>query len=200
MGTNEMVLDLKHDKAGNAYVITWGHGKNLYSFDPQGKLRFSRLLPEMGANRLDVYDDRLYVFTSAGGRLYQLGLDGQPVAQVRLNIDPGPTGGCDNYSLGDADYWYVPERHQLLHRTSDEMRVLDEQFQLVVEWAGETFFDKDVSDETFTRELHGYALSPDRQRIAQLEASYYFTKSAYQDVQSLGHAPGDSRLDRQAAR
>ena len=34
------------------------------------------------------------------------------------------------------------------------------------------------------RKLHGYALSPDQQRIAQLETSTYFTKSGYEDRRS----------------
>jgi outer membrane protein assembly factor BamB len=39
-----------------------------------------------------------------------------------------------------------------------------------------------VADKTLRRQLHGYALSPDGSRIAQLESSRYFTKKGYEDA------------------
>jgi len=89
MGNNEYVLDMKFDKAGNIYLNTWGHGDNLYSLDAQGKLRFSRRLPEMGVARLDVGTDRVAAFTAYGSRLYQIGLDGKPLGQAQLTLDVG---------------------------------------------------------------------------------------------------------------
>ncbi len=183
LGTNELVQDLQFDPAGNVYAITWGHGKNLYSLKPDGTERFSRHLPEMGANRLSVHADRLYAYTSAGARLYQLSLDNQPRSQARLNMDPGDVIGCDNYSLSTIDFQYLPERKLLLHNMGDTMRLLDEQFQTVAQWQGEEYSDKDVGDSVMRRTLHGYVLSPDQQRIAQLETSSYFTKAGYEDRQ-----------------
>jgi outer membrane protein assembly factor BamB len=181
MGTNELVMDVQQDKAGNLYAITWGHGKNLYSFAPDGKPRFSRMLPQMGTNRLSVHDDRLYAYTSAGARLYRLTLDNKPVTQARLNMDLGSAPGCDGYELSSCDYLYLPGAKLLLHNQGDRLRLLDDDFRIVAEWTGEPYRDKDVSDEVLYRTLHGYALSPDGQRISQLEASSYFTKAGYQD-------------------
>ena len=179
-GNNEQVLDLKFDRAGNMYIITWGHGDNLYSLDPGGKLRFSRHLPEMGAWRLDVFDDRLVVATAAGSRLYQLTLDGKPISQVRLTMDPGPIGD-DEYRLSYPRYEYLPVTRQILQNIG-VMRVFDEQGNVLRQWEGEKYADKDVSDRVMTRSLLGYAFSPDHSRIAQLEASMYFTRVDYQDV------------------
>jgi len=181
MGTNELVYDLQFDKAGNLYAITWGHGKNLYSLSPDGKPRFSRHLPEMGTNRLNVCEDRLLAYTSAGARVYVLGLDNKPLAQARLNAIPGPVNRCDSFDLSHADYLYLPGQRRLLNNLGERMRVLDEQFNIVAEWKGEAYRDKDVSDEDLHRELHGYAVSPDGQRIAQLETSMYYTKVSYLD-------------------
>jgi len=182
-GTNEMVVDIKFDKAGNLYVITWGHGKNLYSFTPDGKLRFSKFLPEMGTNRLSVHDDRILVYTAAGARYYALTLDGKPIHQAKLNMDPGTTRYRDGYGLSWANFAWSPARKVLLHSQSDRMRVLDEQFNIVGEWEGEKYFDKDVSDFERIRTMHGFVLSPDRLRLAQLERSTYFTKwGSYKDV------------------
>ena len=181
MDSNEMVLDMQFDKAGNAYVITWGHGKNLYSLTPDGKIRFSLFLPEMGADRLQVADDRVLVHTAAGARVYQCTLDGKPISQARLNMDPGTTWD-DEYELASTDFLYLSDKHLLLHNMGDRMRVLDDEDHIVNEWQGEPFFDKDVSDEIFHRELHAYALSPDRQRIAQVESSFYFAKRGYEDM------------------
>jgi len=181
-GTNELVLDIKFDDAGNAYAITWGHGKNLYSVDPDGKLRFARFLPEMGTNELRVHDDRIYSYTAAGARLYRLTLDGEPIAQARLNMDPGSTGYRDNYSLSTAHFRYLPEPGWLLHNRGEEVRIYDDAFNIVASWKGETFEDRDVSDKIHRRQLHGYALSSDGQRIAQLETSFYYTKWGPKDV------------------
>jgi outer membrane protein assembly factor BamB len=183
MGTNELVMDVQQDRDGNYYIITWGHGKNLYSLTADGKPRFSRYLPEMGANRLSVHNDRLYVYTSAGARLYALTLDGTPLGQARLNMDPGPANQCDDYSLSDIDYLYLADKHLLLHNNGDRMRVLDDQYRIVAEWRGEEFRDRDVSDEILRRTPHAFVLSPDRTRIAQLEASWYFAKSGEKDRQ-----------------
>src|SRR5204863_5405353 len=119
-----------------------------------GKPRFSRHLPEMGANHLRVHDDRIYVYTAAGGRLYQLTLDGQPVSQARLNMDPGPTHMCDNYELSDADFRYLSGPRLLLHNHGDRVRLLDDHCRIVAEWRGESFRDKDVSDELMHRTLN----------------------------------------------
>ena len=173
--------DLQFDPAGNVYAVTWGHGKNLFSLKPDGTERFSRHLPEMGVNRLSVFADRLYAYTSAGARLYQLSLDNQPRSQARLNMDPGGVIACDNYGLSSIDFQYLPQQKLLLHNMGDRMRLLDEQFQTVAQWEGEEYTDKDVSDTIMRRAVHGYVLSPDQQRIAQLETSMYFTKSAYED-------------------
>jgi outer membrane protein assembly factor BamB len=182
MGTNELVRDIQFDKAGNLYAITWGHGKNLYSLAPDGKPRFSRFLPEMGTVRLDVFDDRLFAYTAAGARLYQLTLDNRPLGQARLNMDPGGVIGDDVYQLSDSiEYLYVPSAKRLLHNHGDRMRLLDEQFGIVAQWRGEEYRDKDVSDEVLYRRQYGFVLSPDGQRIAQLETSSYFTKTGYMD-------------------
>src|SRR5262249_47442825 len=98
-------------------------------------------------------------------------------------MDPGSVIGCDNYELSfSVDFQYVPGKKHLLHNHGDRMRLLDEQFNIVAEWRGEEYKDKDVSDEILYRQLHGFVLSPDGQRLAQLETSTYFTKSGYQDV------------------
>lgn len=181
MGTNEMVNDLKFDAAGNLYAITWGHGKNLYSFGPGGQPRWSRHLPEMGANRLDVFSDRLLSYTASGARMYHLTLDNKPVAQARLNLVPGSTQECDNYSLSTCDYVWLPQQKRLLHNMGESMRILDEDYNVVAQWHGEEYFDRDVADKVLQRKLHGYAISPGGDRIAQLETSSYFTKWAYKD-------------------
>ncbi len=174
--TNELIKDIQFDKAGNAYAITWGHGKNLYSLSPDGKLRFSLFLPEMGANRLQVGDDRVLVHTSAGARVYQIGLDGKPISQVRLNRDPG-TIWDDEYELAQTDFMYLPERKQILHNTGESMRLLDCEANVAAEWTGEAFTDKDVSDEVMHRGTGQYLLSPDRRTLAQIETSFYFASS-----------------------
>ncbi len=181
LDTNEMVLDIQFDAAGNAYAITWGHGDNLFSFAPDGQLRFRRHLPEMGANRLQVAADRLLAHTAAGARVYQLTLDGQPLSQARLNADPGSATGCDDYELASTDFHYDSAGGRLLHNLGERMRVLDDQYRILAEWPGEAFVDQDVSDEIMHRRLHGYALSPDGERLAQLEASWYFTQKAHED-------------------
>jgi outer membrane protein assembly factor BamB len=183
LGTNELVMDVQFDRAGNLYAITWGHGKDLYAFDADGKPRFSRHLPQMGANHLSVHDDRLYVYTAAGAKLYHLTLDNRPVSQARLNMDPGSTRADDNYELSDADFHYLPGPRLLLHNHGDRVRLLDDQCRIVHEWQGEPFKDRDVSDELLHRTLHGHALSPDGRLIAQLESSWYFTKAGYQDTE-----------------
>jgi outer membrane protein assembly factor BamB len=181
LGTNELVMDVQQDKAGNLYAITWGHGKNLYSLSPDGKLRFARFLPQMGTNRLSVHDDRLFAYTSAGARLYRLGLDNKPQAQARINRDLGEAQGCDGFELSSADYLFLPRKKLLLHNLGERIRLIDDDFRIVAEWRGEPYQDKDVGDETLYRTIHGYALSPDGQRIASLEASLYFTKAGFMD-------------------
>jgi len=184
MGTNEMVVDLKFDTGGNLYVITWGHGKNLYSFAPDGKLRFSKFLPEMGTNHLSIHDDRILAYTSAGARYYALTLDGEPIHQARLNMDPGTTRYRENYGLSWANFAWSPALKLLLHSQEDRMRVLDENFNVVAEWEGEKYFDKDVSDFERIRTQHGFVLSPDKTRMAQIERSMYFTRVSYMDVEA----------------
>src|SRR5262245_65006478 len=92
----------------------------------------------MGVIRMNVFPDRVYAFTSAGGRLYQMTLDGKPVAQARLGMDPGPVGD-DDYSLSEADYQYLPAQHRLIVNLGDRMRVLDDPFNIVSEWLGREY-------------------------------------------------------------
>lgn len=183
MGTNDTVLDVRFDPHGNLYAITWGHGKNLYSLAPDGEARFSRHLPEMGTNRLEVFDGGLFAYTAAGARLYRLDLEGVPRWQARLNMDPGSTHMEDNYHLSHVDFTYLPQRRLLLHNHGDFLRVLDDDLNMVAQWSGEAYEDKDVSDETLHRTLGAYAVSPDGTRIAQLENSLYHTKSGYLDLE-----------------
>lgn len=186
-GNNEQIVDMQADKAGNLYLITWGHGNNLYSLDPDGKLRFTRYLPEMGARGLQLYDDRLLVYTAAGARLYQLALDGKPISQVRLNMDPGiqlgEGGPDDDYALSSAQYEYLPERDQILHWSPllSAMRLINSDGSVAVQWEGEPYTDKDVSDKVLRRDLRSQAFSPDRTRIAQVETSMYYHRIAHQD-------------------
>src|SRR5690606_11304105 len=44
MTNNEMINSMVFDPAGNLYIGTWGHGKNLYSLDAKGQHRFARHL------------------------------------------------------------------------------------------------------------------------------------------------------------
>lgn len=179
-GNNEQVGDIEFDKAGNVYAITWGHGNNIHSLKADGSLRFSRHLPQMGASRLDVFDDRVVSFTSAGSRLYQMTLDGKPISQMRLTLDPGPIGD-EGYRLSYAPYSYLPARKQVLQNVGT-MRLVDATGHVVAQWGGEKYTDKDVTDRVMTRGQHAWVFSPDRARIAQLETSRYYTRSDYQDV------------------
>ena len=181
MGTNEMVVDVQFDQKGNLYIITWGHGKNLYSLGPTGKLRFCRHLPEMGASRLQLADDRLLVFTSAGARLYQLTLDGKPISQLRLPMDPGPVGGRDNYGLARVNYHYLKGRRQVLFNAITKMILIDERGNPIAQWQGERFEDKDVSDKWLNRGLQQFVVSPDETKVAQLETSFYYQRHGISD-------------------
>jgi outer membrane protein assembly factor BamB len=172
-GTNELVMALEFDPAGNLYASTWGHGKNLYSLGPDGRLRFARHLPEMGVVRMNVFSDRVYAFTSAGGRLYQMTLEGRPVAQARIGMDPGPVGD-DDYSLGDADYRYLPDRHLLVVNLGDRMRVLDEEWNIVSEWTGREY-QANANDLPEKRRFHSFVVDPQGKRLAQLESTRYAT-------------------------
>lgn len=190
MGNNEFVLDIKFDAAGNSYMITWGHGDNLYSLDPQGKLRFSRRLPEMGPCRLDMDSDRVAVFTGFGSRLYQVGLDGKPISQARLPMDPGTahkgptyrecytadlfkhglgTGGCGPLWSDLFRYAYVPGARRIVYYASllETMRALDENFNVIAEWRGESVAGAG-GEPTFAK-LGEFVCSPDGTRVAQFE-------------------------------
>jgi len=186
-GNNEQIVDIQADKAGNLYIVTWGHGDNLYSLDADGKLRFTRHLPEMGVRSLQLYEDRLLVYTAAGARLYQLTLDGKPISQVRLNMDPGVQIGAggpdDDYALSNARYEYLPGRDQIVHasRLLGAMRLINSDGTVAVQWKGEPYADKDVSDKVLRRGLRSYAFSPDSTRIAQIETSMYYHRIAYED-------------------
>lgn len=182
LGTNEMIEHLQFDAAGNVYLGTWGHGNNLYSLDKNGAARFARRLPEMGIRRLEVADDRVLAYTAAGARLYQFTHDNKPLSQARINLDSGGTLADDDYSLSTADFLWLAGPRRLLHNMGDRMRLFDEQGTVVAEWEGEPYDDKDVADRTLRRQLHGFALSPDGSRIAQLESSRYFTKKGYEDA------------------
>lgn len=176
---NEKVMDIEFDQAGNPYVITWGHGDNLYALDPSGRVRFTRQLPEMGALRLDVYADRLLAFTSAGSRLYQLSLDGKPLSQIRLTLDPGPVGD-EGYDLSQVTYRYLPRLDRLVLQ-GQPMKILGADGRPVAEWSGEAYADKDVSDHVMHRTPRQFVLSPDGTRIAQIETSSYFTRDGHKD-------------------
>ncbi|MBM4144475.1 MAG: hypothetical protein FJ225_12930, partial [Lentisphaerae bacterium] len=184
MGNNEYVLDMKFDAAGNIYVITWGHGDNLYSLDPAGNLRFSRRLPEMGPCRLDVDADRVVVFTGYGSRLYQVGLDGKPISQGRITLDPGVSFKGPTYrERHTADllrhgltlntelfrYDYAPGKRMVVYYepTLETMRALDENGNLVAEWRGEARTDED-GNVTY-RGLGEFVCSPDGTRVAEFE-------------------------------
>src|SRR5205823_13485367 len=131
-------------------------------------------LPEMGVVRMNVFADRIYAFTSAGGRLYQMTLEGKPVAQARLGMDPGPVGD-DDYSLGDADYQYLPSRRLLVVNLGDRMRVLDDQFNIVSEWLGREYQNPNPGEEPSRRQFHSFAVDPEGKRIALLESTRYAT-------------------------
>ena len=184
MGNNEYVLDIKFDAAGNLYMITWGHGDNLYSLDPQGKLRWSRRLPEMGACRLDIDTDRVVVFTGFGSRLYQIGLDGKPISQARLPMDPGValkgptyrecyTADLFKHGMGLASdlfrYAYVPGSRRIVYYEPllNVMRMLDENYTVIAEWQGES--TAGASGETTFAKLGDFVCSPDGTRVAQME-------------------------------
>lgn len=184
MGNNEYILDMKFDAAGNIYIITWGHGDNLYSLDPKGNLRFSRRLPEMGPCRLDVDGDRLVVFTAYGSRLYQVALDGTPISQGRLTLDPGValkgptyrerhTADLLRHGLGlNAElfrYDYVSGKRMVVYYEPilQTMRALDEGGNVVAEWRGETQTDEDGN--VSHRKLGEFVCSPDGTRVAEFE-------------------------------
>jgi outer membrane protein assembly factor BamB len=189
MGNNEYVLDIKLDAATNLYIITWGHGDNLYSLDPKGNLRFSRRLPEMGACRLDMDVDRVVVFTAYGSRLYQVALDGKPISQAQLTLDLGVndrgTGyrerlvpellhhGLEapemNLSSELFRYTYVPGKHHIIYYDSllETMRVLDENYNPVTEWRGEARTDADGNVSRTS--VGASACSPDGTKIAVVE-------------------------------
>jgi outer membrane protein assembly factor BamB len=193
LGNNEYVLDMKFDKAGNIYLITWGHGDNLYSLDPAGRLRFSRRLPEMGASRLNVGSDRVIVFTAYGSRLYQLSLDGKPMSQAQLTMDPGlnersttyrerftpdllrhglasPEMGMDFYTAL-MRYDYLPGTQRFVYHDflTESMRMLDGELRPVAEWQGESRYGDD--GRAIPRRLGAFVCSPDGNRIAQIEGN-----------------------------
>ena len=98
-------------------------------------------------------------------------------------MDPGPTNVCDTYALSSIDFLYLPRAH----RAAAQPRRPDAGARRAVQHRGRVdaasrIRDKDVSDELLYRTTHGYAMSPDGQRLAQLEASLYFTKWAYKDL------------------
>ncbi len=191
LGNNEYVLDMKFDAAGNIYLITWGHGDNLYSLDPAGKLRFSRRLPEMGASRLDVGNDRVLVFTAYGSRLYQLSLDGKPMSQAQLTMDPGLNERSTTYrerftpdllrhglAAPEMDlytalmrYEYLPTRQRVVYHDflTESMRILDGDLRPVAEWQGEIRYGDD--GRATPRRQGSFVCSPDGNRIAQIEGN-----------------------------
>jgi len=180
---NEMVSDVQFDSDGNLYVITWGHGDNLYSFTPEGSLRFSHYLPEMGPFGLGVYNDRLIACTSVGSRLYHIGLDGKPLWQVRLPRDPG---------MGEERRRYFPhfQYDQTTRRTAfrdamnGSMRIINEHGEIEAEWFGDAYEDKEDATAGRRREFHIFAISPDGTRIAQLESESYLAQ--------VGHGTGNA--------
>ncbi len=174
MGNNEYILDAKNDKNGNIYLITWGHGDNIYSYTSNGEFRFSYYLPEMGADDLRVFDDRILVYTAAGAKLYRLDLNGKPVNQVQLNMDRGSLGYRDTPSLSHVNYKYFPKQKKLVHIEKEDARVYDDEFNELAHWKGKEYFDEDVSNNTLYRKLLSFAFSPDGSRIAQIESSKYY--------------------------
>ena len=191
LGNNEYILDMKFDAAGNIYLITWGHGDNLYSLDPAGKLRFSRRLPEMGASRLDVDSDRVVVFTAYGSRLYQVALDGKPISQACLTMDPGinergttyrerATPDLLRHGLAAPEmnlftelfrYAYLPGKRRVVYYDflTESMRVLDGDLRLVAEWQGELRISDD--GRATRRRMGEFVCSPDGTKVAQMEGN-----------------------------
>lgn len=200
VGNNEMVTDLRFDAAGNSYLTTWGHGDNLYSFDPDGAFRFSRYLPEFGPFAVNkdggnvvnpgghgsgaeigsgaavgVYADRLLACTAVGSRLYQIRLDGTPIWQLRLSRDTG-------FGEERTPYWpvfhYAEPTRRVVYRDdlNGAMRVIDEDGNLVVNWQGEPYEDPEDPAAGRRRKLHDFAISPDGQRVAQIESTQYKSK------------------------
>src|SRR5439155_21947040 len=123
-------------------------------------------------------------YTSAGRRLYQMTLDGKPVAQARLGMDPGPVGD-DDYSLGDADFLYLPAQRRLLVNLGDRMRVLDEQFNIVSEWQGQEYHNQDLGDEPSRRQFHSFVVDPEGKRVAQVESSRYATAGVDRNAEAF---------------
>ena len=138
----------------------------------------------MGACRLDVDTDRVVVFTGYGSRLYQVALDGKPISQARLTLDPGVqhkgptyrerhTADLLRHGLGLNEelfrYAYVPGKRLVVYYEPlyESMRVLDEGFNLVSEWKGEARTDED-GDVTY-QSTGEFVCSPDGTRVAQLE-------------------------------
>jgi len=90
-------------------------------------------------------------------------------------------------------YAYVPGKHLTVYREPllERMRVLDEKFQLVSEWAGEVVTDED-GDETH-RKLGRFACSPDGTRIAQIEGRRLVLRDLSSGSKlAEGSAPGNT--------
>lgn len=174
-GNNEMVSAVEFGPAGNLFVTTWGHGDNVYSLTPSGEVRFSRYLPEMGTRALRVYDDRFVATTVAGARLFQVGLDGRPISQMRLPMDVGWRRMTTGYPLHYATFSYVPQRRQVVHRADmvGFMRVIGEDGRIAAQWQGQEYVDPEDAAAKGRRGLHGFAVSPDGARLAQVESTSY---------------------------
>jgi len=106
MGNNEMVSDIDFDAAGNLYLTTWGHGDNIFSLDPMGKVRFSKYLPAFGTYAMSVQKDRVLAYTVSGARLYQVGLNGKPISQMRLPSDVGWRRSTSGYPINHTVFCY----------------------------------------------------------------------------------------------
>jgi outer membrane protein assembly factor BamB len=197
LGNNERVTDIRFDAAGNGYATTWGHGDNLYSLAPDGTVRFSHYLPELGPYaiadgaeavvatggnyeesrllpgfELGVFEDRIVACTAVGARLYQIGLDGKPLWQLRLARDTGE--GEER-----TPYWpvfrYARPTRLVVYRDdlNGAMRVIDEHGALAATWQGEPYEDPLDPTAGRRRKFHSFAISPDGKRVAVIESTQY---------------------------
>lgn len=175
MGNNEMVSDIDFDAAGNLYLTTWGHGDNIFSLDPMGKVRFSKYLPAFGTYAMSVQKDRVLAYTVSGARLYQVGLNGKPISQMRLPSDVGWRRSTSGYPINHTVFCYSPQTGCVVYHAAqvERMRVIGPDGKLVSEWEGDEYSDPEGPEATPHRKFHGFAISPDGKRIVQAEYSRY---------------------------
>ena len=206
VGNNEMITDIRFDAAGNSYATTWGHGDNLYSLDREGAYRYSLNLPELGPYAiadghdgvvavggdgaesrllpgfaLGVYKDRIVACTAVGARLYQIGLDGTPIWQLRLSMETG---------VGEerTPYWpvfrYAEPTGLVVYRDdmNGAMRIIDRDGKLAAQWEGDPYEDPEDTAAGMRRGFHAFAINPEGNLLAQIESTRYRSGGG------LGHA------------